>query len=123
MRGLGAAQAPISPARDAPPLHFSGGWFGLQKAGSLREQGDAFLQGAPKIELLAQSCAEGDSQFGDFGLEGFIALESSGHMALEHVPDLHEQFARDGGYGDVALAFAQKKLPAPLTQGCFAAGA
>ena len=72
----------------------------MQKAGSLREQGDALLQGAPKIELLAQSCAEGDSQFGDFGLEGFIALESSGHMALEHVPDLHEQFARDGGYGD-----------------------
>jgi hypothetical protein len=95
----------------------------LEETGSTREQGDAFLQGAPKVELLAPSCAEGDGQFGEFGLEGFVALQGRWHVPLEHVPDLHEQFARDGGHGDVALAFAQKKLPAPLAQGCFLAGA
>ena len=53
----------------------------------------------------------------EFESEAFVGFQRGGRVAREHVPDLDQEFASDGGDGDIAVAFSGEEFPAPLAQG------
>ena len=80
-------------------------------------------QGVTKSELVAQRLAQGHGQLVEFESEAFVGFQRGGRVAREHVPDLHQELASEGGDGDIAVAFSSEEFPAPLAQGCGAAHA
>jgi hypothetical protein len=89
-----------------------------------REQSfDRVLQGFPESDSGSQSRAKGDGKFLEFDAEACVGFQSEWRVSLEQVPDLNEKFASDGCDGDIAIAFAGEKFPAPLTERRIAAAA
>ena len=120
VRGLGAH----SPHQTGLSLvgSFSGCGIGNLK-GSASKCADASGQGVTKSELAAQRSAQHHGKLVEFESEAFVGFRGDGRVAREHVPDLDQELAGNGGNGDVAVAFSGEEFPAPLAQGRGAAHA
>ena len=97
------------------------GSFSRRNIGRLKrsasERLDASGQRVTKSELAAQRRAQHHGQLVEFESEAFVGFQRGGRVAREHVPDLDQEFASNGGDGDIAVAFSGEEFQAPLAQG------
>jgi hypothetical protein len=91
--------------------------------GSASKLLDALEQSVAELEFATQGGSEGHGQLVEFESEAFVGFQGGGRVAREHVPDLDQELAGNGGNGDVAVAFSGEEFPAPLAQGSGAAHA
>jgi hypothetical protein len=84
---------------------------------------DALEQTVAELEFVTQGGSEGDGQLVEFKSKAFAGFQGGGRVTREHVPDLDQQLAGNGGNGNVAVAFSGEEFPAPLAESCGAAHA
>ncbi len=96
---------------------------GIEREGAaaFEQERGGVCQRVSEVHFAAEVFAESDRDLLEFETEGAVGFGFGGGVALEGVPDLDDEFAGDGGDGDVAVAFAGEESPAPFAEVAVAA--